>query len=115
MKQKTYNLGQIEPGEYQLEVISGGQLIQESKFTIPYQTVTRSDFLPDGGHHSIESLDVLIQCSISGAFIYYTIDGSEPQETSESVQPGEGETVTVPIPGQLKANAYKDGMTAVHL
>ncbi len=65
-------------------------------------------FDPDGGAHPGGSVDVTVSCATDGATIRYTIDDSEPTESSHMVT--SGGAVTVPIPGTLKARAWKDGM-----
>jgi uncharacterized repeat protein (TIGR02543 family) len=64
-------------------------------------------FNPDGGAHFAGSLSVTVSCATEGATIRYTIDGSEPTETSIIV-PADG-VVSVPVPGILKAKAWESG------
>jgi len=65
-------------------------------------------FDPDGGAHPGTSVTVTVSCATSGATIRYTIDGSEPTELSSTV--ASGGTVSVPLPGTLKAKAWKSGL-----
>jgi len=65
-------------------------------------------FDPNGGMHSGTSVDVTVSCTTSEATIRYTTNGSEPTESSPIV--ASGGTVFVPVPGTLKAKAWKTGM-----
>jgi hypothetical protein len=79
---------------------------------IPVATPTLN---PDGGTHSGSSVNVTITCATAGATIRYmsgsgTTPGGNPT-TSSTVVPANG-IVNVPVPGWLKARAWKAGMTA---
>lgn len=67
-------------------------------------------FSPDGGIQpaSVRVLDIAISCETEDATIRYTTDASEPSETSTVVP--SGGMVSLPIPGTLKAKAWKAGM-----
>ncbi|MGI6088202.1 MAG: immunoglobulin domain-containing protein [Kiritimatiellia bacterium] len=65
-------------------------------------------FNPDGGAHHGSSVNVTITCDTPGATIRYTTNGEEPTELSLGLF--SGGTVSVPIPGTLKAKAWKVGM-----
>jgi hypothetical protein len=65
-------------------------------------------FDPDSGAHPGSSVQVTVTCSTADATIRYTTDGSDPTETSASV--ASGDPVAVPVPGMLKATAFKTGM-----
>jgi len=71
-------------------------------------TVAVPVFDPDGGDFLSDTLTVTVTCDTEGASIHYSVDGSEPTESSDSVAPGE--TISVPVPGTLTARAFKDGM-----
>ena len=68
------------------------------------QTVSTPTFSPEGGSYS-EAQSVTISCATEDATIYYTTDGSEPNELSQqySVALNISETTTI------KAKAYKSG------
>ncbi len=68
-------------------------------------TVATPTFLPDGGSYAGVALDVVVTCATPGAVIHYTTDGSEPTEASPSV--ASGGTISVDLPGQLKARAWR--------
>ncbi len=71
-------------------------------------SVATPTFNPDGGAHPGSSVNVTVSCATVGATIRYTTNGSEPTESSSTV--ASGGTVSVPLPGTLKAGAWKDGM-----
>ncbi|MCA1800716.1 MAG: SUMF1/EgtB/PvdO family nonheme iron enzyme, partial [Actinobacteria bacterium] len=71
-------------------------------------TVTTPVFSPDGGKHAGSNLHVTITCSTDGATIRYTTNGNDPTELSPGVL--SGGTAPVPVPGTLKAKAFKSGM-----
>ncbi|NLE66144.1 MAG: S8 family serine peptidase, partial [Lentisphaerae bacterium] len=72
------------------------------------QQVTTPIFNPDGGAHVGSSVTVTVSCATPGVTIRYTTNGSEPTESSPIV--ASGGTVLVPVPGTLKAKAFKSGM-----
>ncbi len=83
-------------------------------FAIETYTLTTPTFNPDGGSHPGNSVDVTITCATPDATIRYTsgfgtTPGADPT-TSSTVVPANG-IVNVPVPGWLKAQAWKDGMT----
>lgn len=69
------------------------------------QTVATPTFSPEGGVFT-EAQDVTINCSTSGATIYYTTDGSNPT-TSSNVY---SSAISVEETTTIKAIAVKDGM-----
>lgn len=69
------------------------------------QTVATPTFSPEGGDFT-EAQDVTINCSTSGATIYYTTDGMAPT-TSSSVY---SSAISVEETTTIKAIAVKDGM-----
>ncbi|MCA1800328.1 MAG: chitobiase/beta-hexosaminidase C-terminal domain-containing protein, partial [Actinobacteria bacterium] len=71
-------------------------------------TVATPAFNPDGGSHAGSSVNVTIICATDGATIRYTTDGKTPTESSSTV--ASGSSVSVPIPGTLKAKAWKSGL-----
>ncbi|MDD4032799.1 MAG: SUMF1/EgtB/PvdO family nonheme iron enzyme, partial [Bacteroidales bacterium] len=73
-------------------------------------TVATPTFNPNGGAHTGTSVNVTVSCSTAGATIHYTINGSEPTESDQTV--ASGNIVQVPVPGTLKAKAWKAGMNA---
>jgi len=62
---------------------------------------------PDGGSFT-GSVDVVVNCETSGATIRYTIDGSDPTNTSTTVS--NGGTVTLTSSTTLNVKAFKSGM-----
>ena len=63
---------------------------------------------PDGGVQVGASVMVTVTCATPDAVIRYTTDGREPTEADPAVD--SGEAVSVPVPGTLKARAWKAGM-----
>ncbi len=65
-------------------------------------------FDPPTGTRFPDTLDVAVSCITEGAVIHYTLDGSEPCETSEVY------AVTLRLTGSavLRAKAFKDGLVA---
>lgn len=89
-----------------------GQRIYITAMTVTYegggtviQTVATPTFSPEGGDFT-EAQDVTINCSTSGATIYYTTDGMAPT-TSSSVY---SSAISVEETTTIKAIAVKDGM-----
>ncbi|NLE67483.1 MAG: SUMF1/EgtB/PvdO family nonheme iron enzyme [Lentisphaerae bacterium] len=74
----------------------------------PGEYVSRPAFGPDGGMHLGAGLSVTISCATAGAVIRYTTDGSDPSESSPTVE--SGNSVYVPLPGTLKSRAWKTGV-----
>ncbi len=62
-----------------------------------------------GGVHSGTNITVTVACATEGAILRYTTDGSEPSPSSASVSAGDA--VSVPVPGILKARAWKPWMS----
>ncbi len=82
--------------------------IASATYTIqPPPQVATPSFSPAAGTF-VNSVDVTISCDTAGASIYYTTDGSDPDESSN---PYTG-TITINDTTTIKARAYKDGMTA---
>lgn len=52
------------------------------------------------------AVDVSISCPTVGAAVYYTTDGSDPSESSNTY----AGPVHIPVPTTLKAKAYKEGL-----
>lgn len=78
-------------------------LISSETYTI-HGTVADPIFDPSGGTYS-QPIEVLIMCDTPGAIIYYTTDGSEPNQTSLQFDT----LVPVSTSCTLKAKAYKQG------
>jgi len=89
---------------------SNGNLLQRTTTVAAAETVATPGFNPDGGTHAGSNVSVTVTCATASATIRYTVDGSEPTETNLVV--ASGATVAVPLPGTLKAKAWKDGLTA---
>ena len=68
------------------------------------QYVVNPTFNPPGGHYG-SALDVTISTTTDNASIYYTIDGSEPSQTSTLYTA----PVNISTPTTLKARAYAAG------
>ncbi len=68
----------------------------------PYQEVAAPTFSPAGGIW--DSVDVSIACTTSGAYIRYTMDGSEP-DSSSTIYSGQ---IHIYSSTTLKAKAFKD-------
>lgn len=65
-------------------------------------------FSPNGGTFVGSSVSVTLTCATVGATIRYTTTGGEPTEASSGVT--NGASISVPVPGTLKARAYKSGL-----
>jgi hypothetical protein len=65
-------------------------------------------FGPDGGEYSGSSVSVTVVCATAEATIHYTVDGGEPTLASATV--ASCGTVDVPVPGTLKAKAFRDDL-----
>ncbi len=63
---------------------------------------------PGSGEYPGSSLNVTLTCATADAVIRYTTDDSEPEESDPGVS--SGATVAVPVPGTLKARAWKEGL-----
>ena len=74
---------------------------------------TSLTFYPDGGGTYSYTIGVKITCLTGGVTIRYTVDGTEPTETSTVYDKGlDGKgVVVVPHTLTLKARAYKDGVS----
>jgi len=70
-------------------------------------TVAQPQLSLGGGIYPGGSVNVTISCATQGATIRYTTDGNEPTEASSIIT--SGGVVSVPIPGILKAKAWKTG------
>jgi len=70
-------------------------------------TVATPTFEPVGGNYEFP-IEVAIECQTAGANIYYTVDGSDPDELSTSY----AGPVEVTEPTTLKAKAYLTGYVA---
>ena len=73
------------------------------------ETVATPVFDPDGGAQAGSSVLVAVSCATAEATIRYTTDGDDPTEADAEVI--SGGAVSVPVPGTLKARAWKGGMT----
>ena len=89
---------------------ANGNLLQRTTTVAVAETVTTPGFNPDGGTHAGSNVSVTVTCATAEATIRYTTDGSEPTATNAIV--ASGGTVPMPVPGTLKAKAWKDGLTA---
>ena len=89
---------------------AGGNLLLRTALVAVAETVATPVFSPDGGTHAGSSVTVTVTCATAEATLRYTTNGSEPTETNSTVA-SDG-TVSVPVPGTLKAKAWKEGMTA---
>jgi hypothetical protein len=97
--------GQNETGESNED---NNQRTQD--YSVSLAVVALPAFSPDGGSHAGASLDVTVTCATDGAVIHYTTDGTTPTEDSPTVV--DGGAVSVPLPGTLKAKAWKENMAA---
>lgn len=66
-------------------------------------------FAPDGGAYPGPNVEVTVSHGEEGAVIRYTLDGTEPTESS--LLAASGAKITVPVPGVLSAKAWVPGMT----
>ena len=89
---------------------AGGNLLVRTATVAAAETVATPGFSPDGGSHAGSSVTVTVTCATADATIRYTTNGSEPGETNAVV--ASGAAVAVPVPGTLKAKAWKAGMEA---
>ncbi len=89
---------------------AGGNLVVRTARVSAAETVATPGFSPDGGSHAGSSVTVTVTCATADATIRYTTNGSEPMETNSIVV--SGAAVAVPVPGTLKAKAWKAGMEA---
>lgn len=71
------------------------------------QTVTTPQFDPPAGNYSAVQ-HVKISCSTADASVYYTLDGSEPTESSTACPAGD--SIEVAVTTTIKARGYKSGM-----
>ncbi len=74
-------------------------------FTVKCQQVATPTFSPDN-RTFCDPFDVIISCSTDGATIYYTTDGSEPDENSSQYT----EPIHITDTTTIKAKAYKADM-----
>jgi hypothetical protein len=74
------------------------------------QTVDSPTFAPPAGNYS-STQAVTISCSTTDADVYYTLDGSDPTESSTLYDPL-SMGITIAETTTVKARAYKDGMNA---
>ena len=77
-------------------------------YTAPIHAVETPTFSPDAGTYATAQM-VTISCASDGADIFYTLDGSDPDDESE---PYSG-TITVTEATTIKAIAYADDMESV--
>ena len=70
-------------------------------------------FAREGGRF-LQPVQVTVQCATADAVIYYTLDGSEPTQSSPTIV--SGASVTVNTTAVLRAKAFGSGMypSAVH-
>ncbi len=98
-------------GDHDIRVKARDQLGNEGTWSDPatvtiYGLVTSPTFSPDGGTYS-SAQTVFINCGTPGATIYYSLDGSDPTESStQYVAPISIESTTT-----VKARAYKTDWT----
>lgn len=77
--------------------------------SVPIATVVAvPTFDPAGGEQTGNSISVVVTSATPGAVIRYTVDGSEPLETSPAVF--SGTSIVVSVPGSIKARAFKQGL-----
>lgn len=85
---------------------TGSGTIQMIRYT-GRQTVATPRFEPDGGRFE-EPVEVVITTETVNATIRYTLDNSEPTQTSLVY----GEPISVTVSSTLKAKAFAEGMNA---
>ncbi len=73
-----------------------------------FQAVAKPVITPASGTTATNSILVGIACATLDAAIYYTLDGSEPTESS--LQYARGSKITITESATLKAKAFYDGM-----
>jgi len=81
--------------------------VVSASYTVKVATPT---FIPNGGEVAYGST-VTINCSTTGATIYYTLDGNDPTQTSEQYSITNKPEITADNQ-VLKAKAYKTGMVS---
>lgn len=104
----SYSSGSFSPPSQSYGNVTSNQGDQNYTWT-PDDVVSSPSFNPDGGPYPGDSVIVTVSCATASATIRYTTNGTEPTESSLTVL--SGGTVTVPLPGTLKAKAWKIGMT----
>ncbi len=112
--EQVQSLGYTLTGEDGIYVLNGSVNFDgdPSEVTGDNEIMTRMPaptFNPDGGYYQEASVEVTLGNRVADAVLRYTTDGSDPTAASPSV--GVGGTVTVPVPGILKASAWKGGIT----
>ncbi len=65
-------------------------------------------FNPNGGEFAGTNVSVAITCATAGAMIRYTTDGNDPTEMSAGST--SNVVVMVPVPGTLKARAFREDL-----
>ena len=123
----------IYPGSYTLngkrnnksvihhhEIIQGGKIEvktgqEAGRFAIPSDQmnndVTGNVFLQKGDQYFLNSTSVELTCSTKDAKIYYTLDGSDPNQSKMLYQ----ETINITSTTVLKTKAYANGMEPGYL
>jgi len=81
--------------------------IAEATYTIDFDNVATPTFDPPGASYSTVQ-HVKINCATQDASIYYTLDGTDPDESSTLFS--EGDSIKVDSSVAIKAKAYKSGM-----
>jgi pimeloyl-ACP methyl ester carboxylesterase len=82
-----------------------------TQVTVSLPTVAMPTISPNGGSYS-GSVQVTLACSTSGAFIYYTIDGSAPTTSSTSYEGPFTLTTSVAVKAKAFESGYNPSATA---
>jgi hypothetical protein len=107
----TYNIKARARCTVNTSITSGWSGVKSVSIILP--PVETPTFTPDGGVYSSGSVQVTITCATAGATVRYTsgsgtTPGADPTTMSPEV-PANG-SVNVPVPGWLKAKAWKDAV-----
>lgn len=98
----TNAYGQLGNGGNVDQSTPGGVL----SFTFGSKVATPS-FAPEGGYYR-QSGNVTVNCTTAGATIYYTLDGSDPNQSSATI--AAGATLSLNDIFMLRAKAFAPGM-----
>ncbi len=80
----------------------------EAHTLVNMPTIATPQFDPGAGDYPGHSVTVTVTCATSDAHIYYTLDGSDPDESGASVL--SGASIELSFPATLAAKAFKAGM-----